>query len=367
MTARLLYVGDLHPDGTSSHRAEAFRRLGLEVHGLDTNPYAYGGGRWATSARLRLIVTPGTFRLNRNLLATAKATDPHLIWFDKPTYIFPSTVRSLKRQGYLLVCSILDNPYHPLPHVPGWWLLRHALRHYDVNLVPRPSSVTDYTAAGVPDTRIMHLAFDPWVHYPGKGGFLPPPAKPLTFIGCPHDNRAEFLAEVARNGRPVAVHSPLAHRWLRRGDIPGTLTISPAVWGGDYRNAIRQAFACLGLVTHGHREIHGHRSFEITGCGGMLLAERTEGHLDVFEEDREALYFSNVEEVLEKATFLERHPAARTAFAKAGLRRAWTSGYSNDERQAAALAAIDPRLYGDLPARAKAIIARRRIDLGLDF
>ena len=59
-----------------------------------------------------------------------------------------------------------------------------------------------------------------------------------------------------------------------------------------------------------------------------MLAERTDEHLKLFREDREAAFFSNSRELLDKARYYLAHDKERQAIATAGRDRCISSGYS---------------------------------------
>ena len=88
----------------------------------------------------------------------------------------------------------------------------------------------------------------------------------------------------------------------------------------------------LSFLTHSNQDEFVHKSFEIAGCGGFLLAERSEGHLQRFKEDEEAVFFSTFDELAAKIRRYLPDEAARERIAKAGNERAARDGYHNDRQ-----------------------------------
>ena len=71
--------------------------------------------------------------------------------------------------------------------------------------------------------------------------------------------------------------------------------------------------------------------------GGFLLADRTEEHRSFFEEGREAEFFGDREEFLDKIGYYLDNEGERQRIARAGRRRCLDSGYSYDARLEAVL------------------------------
>ena len=357
---KLVYGGDLWEHGTALHRLQALERLGFDVHVFDFAPYMTTGGPLARRLRLRLLAGGAVARCNRDFAGFCAGIGPDFIWLDKPLLLWPDTVSAVRRGGAVVVTYISDNPFSTL-FEPWFRLIRRAIARYDVSVVPRPTNVAEYRAAGAATVVVMPFAFDPLGQFPEAA--VAAPTVPLSFIGAPYGKRPEFLTALAGSGLPVLIRG---ERWRRvlPSSVPN-VTFGPPAWDADYRRAIRSSAICLSFVTHHNHDPWAHKSIEIAACGTFLLAERTDGHAALFDEGREAEFFGSVAEAADKACRYLAASERRQALALAGCRRAWTAGYSNDERLAAAFAEIDPALGRPLTARARAFIARRRAEVGL--
>jgi spore maturation protein CgeB len=74
------------------------------------------------------------------------------------------------------------------------------------------------------------------------------------------------------------------------------------------------------------------RSVEIPACGGFMLGERTERHLEFFKEGQQAEFFESNDELLSKTRYFLGHPEERIKIAQAGRDRCLSSAYSMREQ-----------------------------------
>ena len=81
-----------------------------------------------------------------------------------------------------------------------------------------------------------------------------------------------------------------------------------------------------------------------------MLAERTEEHHLYFEEDREAVFFSDIDEATDKIKYYAANDSARRTIAEAGYRRCTTSGYRYIDRAGAVLKILDDMMGERTPA-----------------
>jgi spore maturation protein CgeB len=141
--------------------------------------------------------------------------------------------------------------------------------------------------------------------------------------------RGPFLQELLKAGVPLAIYG---NDWQKAREWPALQRAwcGPAIYGDDYLKAIQLAKVSLGLLSKGNRDLHTTRTFEIPYCGGLFCAERTSEHLQLYQEDVEAVYWSDVEECIDKCQQLLNDDKMRTEIAAKGRIRCLRNGIFNE-------------------------------------
>ncbi len=123
-------------------------------------------------------------------------------------------------------------------------------------------------------------------------------------------------------------------QWERAldGEAMAALYREGELYQQQYREAIWRSKINLSFITHANQDEFAHKSFEIAGCGGFLLAERSAGHAQRFHDDEEAVFFSTTEELGEKIREYLPDEEKRARVATAGQVRAERDGYHNDRQ-----------------------------------
>ena len=337
MIRKILYAGSLGRGATSRYRFHALKRLGHEVIAFDVESRS-AKSFLLSRLQIRFPVGPLIERINRELLQKVQQHSPELVWFDKPIFFNAETIRSIRRAGIYTVCYNQDNPFGPR-NDPGWLQFRRTFGLFDLHCLVRNADVVRYRAMGLNAVKTQ-FSFDPVQQYPPHGGWSDMDRnREISYVGSPFEDRPQFLRTLIEQHLPVTLSGPRWNRHLSREEMRSW------VRGGmlreeEYREAIWRSRINLAFVTHHNEDDVAHKAFEITASGGFLLAERTPGHQAVFEEGKEAEFFSSVEECVEKCSYYLAHPLAREIIARRGCERAWSSGYDNDFQLSQILACI---------------------------
>lgn len=332
---KILYAAGLSPNDSSLYRLWALERLGHTVHPF--NSYRYNPANPLLHKIVyRLAAGPHVERLNRDLLHIAETEKPDLLWTDKLLWIRPRTLDRIRALGIVTVSYMIDNPFGPRQD-PGWRLYMQDIPHYDLHVVQRDKNIADYKARGARDVIKIQTAFEPTLHYPPPETWTDTDRnRDVSFIGTPYDDRAQTLTRLSALHEFNVTVSGNQRSW-RRALTPATFTTlykEGELYQQQYREAIWRSRINLSFITHSNQDEFVHKSFEIAGCGGFLLAERSPGHLSRFDEDTEAIFFTGYDELLAKIRRYLPDEAARTRIAAAGHARALRDGYSNDHQVA---------------------------------
>ncbi|HEX9198892.1 MAG TPA: glycosyltransferase [Acidobacteriaceae bacterium] len=343
---KILYAAGLSPNDSALYRLWALERLGHAIVPLNAFEYAPGNALLEKIA-MRLAAGPSVNRLNRDLLNMAEREKPDLVWTDKLLAMQPETLKKLRAMGIATVSYMIDNPFGTRSD-PGWRLYMKDIPYYDLHVVQRDANIADYKARGARDVIKIQTAYEPTIHYPPPAGWSDADRdREVSFIGTPYDRRGEFLTRLWKEfDLPVTVSGGLVWKQhLSPEAVTAMYRGSGELFRDAYREGIWKSKINLSFLTHSNKDEFAHKSFEIAACEGFLLAERSEGHMKRFVEDEEAVFFSTIDECVEKIRRYLPDEAARSRIAAAGRARAERSGYHNDRQ----VGLIVERVRGIIP------------------
>jgi hypothetical protein len=314
---------------------DALSRMGVDPVPFDVLPYEHSGSRVERILTPRIKAGPAIIRLNRALQRLAKAESFDAVWVDKGIWIWPDTLLALRSDAkrrfavhYTPDAAIF---YYKSRHFVG------CIPHYDLLVTTKPFETGAYKMRGAKRTLLVLQGY-------GKQ-FTPGPAvsefrSGVCFIGNCHNDRMERIKAVARASNDIAVWGDAWVRAARFNSWLRPFVRGKNLWGEGYPAALRSAKIVLGLLIKAYPETTTTRTFEIPATGTFMLAERTDDHLSLFDEGKEAEFFSSNDEMVDKIRFYLAHDEARARVAAAGRERCLKSGYSDENQLRKVIAAM---------------------------
>lgn len=339
---RIYYVGQLWEGGTCRERMHTLRRLGHELVPFDTSPWTSGGNRVFRSLAHRLNYGPNVSGLNRALTDHSRFLGPvDLIWIDKARWIYPAVLGAIREQarGQLL-------HYTPDTHFYDN-RSRHfqqCIPHYDWVVTTKPFELENYRNCGAREISFVLQGFDPrFISYGQKPENAQHWASDVCFVGhCQPHYAARLRAASEAVGR-LRIWGQGWPQYVKRNNWARPYVCGNGAWGENYLRVLANTKIALGLLGKHIPETTTTRTFEIPAMGIFLLAERTDDHLALFDEGKEAEFFGDDDELKDKIRFYLSNDEAREKIAAAGRERCLRSGYSSIEQLASILAKVNPQ------------------------
>ncbi len=336
---RILYVSTFTAPGTTTFRYEAMRRIGQDVVPFEFRKYEPRSGP-IRIFRNRFPFGPLVSKINQDLVSAVRASRPEVVWFDKPTLFTRETMEAIHTAGARIVFYVQDGPFGPR-NDGIWRQFYRVYRMADLHCLVREADVARYRAWGLPFIKTM-FSFDPAMQYaPPQGWSDADRDRGISYIGHPHEERPALLRTLAKQyNLPLSINGNFWREILGGENLPN-LHIDGYLGPDQYREAIWRSKINLSFVTQTNEDDIAHKAVETAACAGFLLTLRTPGHEALLQEDREAVFFSSVEECADKARFYLDRPDLREAIGRQARERTVRSGYDNDTQLARILNKLD--------------------------
>ncbi|MNR82133.1 hypothetical protein D3C72_128880 [compost metagenome] len=325
---RILVIGEWRFEIYEEAISNAFSSLGHEVHGFSWKEYfdTPSPGSVLNRFQNKYLFGPLIQRINWDLVREATRLKPDLIFLFRGTHITAHALREIKRRlpKALFVGYNNDDPFSPKTPSYLWRHFIASVPLLDITLAYRHHNIPQYKRLGA---RRVNL-FRSW--------YIPanvPAAKQteewdVSFIGhYEPDGRLELLEKIVRNGFRLQLMGTGWDRVIARSRELAPLAPVRPVRGTAYYEALGRSKISLCFLSKINRDTYTRRCFEIPAVKKMMLAEYSSDLASLYQEQIEAEFFRNEDELIQKLTYYIQNDDARSRIAYAGHQRVIQDGH----------------------------------------
>ena len=334
---KILYIGKLPDNSNCSLRMNALKNLGYNVISLD--PFFYFLNSTQNKILQKCHYRTGYIFLQRKIFKWFDKKiksinfNPDIVWIDGGELINFNILKLLRK--YECPIILLNND-----DVTGnrdglrFFLLKKILKYFDNCFVYRNINIAEYKNLGAKNVSLLNFSYDEIAHKKLDNTQDIPSSfiSDISFIGTymKGENRDEIIYYLIKNGLNVSIWGGRWHKSQYWKHLKQNYKGQTAV-GENYVNAIQGAKISIGCISKLNRDKTTRRSVEIPYAGGLLCAERTEEHLSMFVEGKEAVFWSSKEECLDICSKLLLNEPLRNKIKEAGRKRVIKDKYGNFE------------------------------------
>ncbi|MDA7568053.1 glycosyltransferase [Flavobacteriaceae bacterium] len=305
----------------------AWRSLVKEVEVLFAYPKNYK--RTIVDRVLHKIKMPGDANnINKSIKESCISFKPDIVFIVKGVTVKPSTLKFIKARGIKSISWSNDDMYGR--HNRSYWYSK-GLKYYDLVVTQKSYNCDSHELPSLgAKTYFQNKAFEPTIHKPVDDCKAFDCVHAVVFIGAKEQDRLEHLLYLAEHGIQVHIYG-----WVVKEPNPlhdNIIIHNRFLYEDEFCAAMGCSKISLNFLRKINRDLQTSRSVEIPACGGFMLAERTDEHMQLFKEGKEAEFFSSKEELLEKVNYYLQHDQERLAIAKAGYERCFKDSYTFENR-----------------------------------
>lgn len=333
---RILSIGTFSAAGISNtclHRTWALEKL-AEVDRIDsTLQHSILWYRIVNRLFVRYHLPIRFYNRPLNKKIAYQITDKNydIVWIDKGVFIEPATLNFIRnKQPQCIIVGY--SPDNMAERHNQSQLFLDSFPYYDYYITTKSYTIDKLKQMGCRNILFVNNAYEDSFHYPYElseeerkrlGG-------KVGFIGAWEEERCRSILYLAEHGIPVKVWG--GGKWILYKDkYPNLIIEDKGLYTEDYNKALSAFDISLCFLRKMNYDQQTTRTMEIPACGSLLMAERTLEHEQLFEDGKEAVFFSSDEELLERCRYYLQHDEERLQIAKAGRERCLRSGYSNLE------------------------------------
>jgi spore maturation protein CgeB len=326
----LLIIGDFNRGNSSNFIYKAFSKVVNKIYKSDDDSIKQMWGKKSLFYRImwKLKLPIDDKKHNKLIKIYIDEKKINTILIIKGNHIRPSTLQCVKENNINLLSWSDDDMFNRgnRSFYYDW-----GLKYYDMIVTQKSynCNADELPSLGAKYVFFRNKAYDKDVHKSydcsdEKHNFE------VLFIGHFEEERYKSMLHLSENGIKVDIFGPAWGNYMNTNK--NLIIHNKMLVAEDYANALSCAKISLCFLRKINRDLQTSRTMEIPSCGGFMMAERTDEHINLFEEDKEAVYFDNDDELLEKVKYYLNNDDKRINISKNGRFRCENSPYSYDDR-----------------------------------
>ena len=247
-------------------------------------------------------ISPKIFQpiINLYILSKIKNKKYNLIFVRNIEYIGLKLILTLKNFSKKIIAYCVDNPFVSIDFI-RWKLCKPTLKYYDLIVFQQFNRIMQAKRHNLKKTLFVLPSYD-------KKAFRPPKISikekkklqnDIIFIGTWFPKRGKFIKSLYDKGLKFKIYG---NRWNKDkyyDQIKNNIVLGH-VANPLYSKLIYCSKIALGLVSDENKDDITHRSIEIPAIGTLLCAKRTKTHKKTFVENKEAIFFKDAKECVQK-------------------------------------------------------------------
>ncbi len=312
---KILIIADWHGKIYAQAFYEGFKNLGYDTYKFSWKEYfkhyQYSDYYETDGNKLKsfyykfqnkFLIGPVVRKINKDVIKKVQEIKPDLVFIYRGTHIYPKTIQKIKQFGCKVFGYNNDEPFsdkYRLIDFRLWSLYKKSIFNYDWIFAYRWKNIDDYKIIGYNNVSLLRSYY-----IKGDNFYIPNLEKKydIVFIGhWENDGRDETIKYLLDNGINIKL---FGMEWQRskyyKSFIQKMGEIKP-IYGEKYNLTINQAKIALVFLSKLNNDTYTRRCFEIPATKTMMISEYTDDLAkNLFEEDKEAVYFKGKEELLKK-------------------------------------------------------------------
>jgi glycosyltransferase involved in cell wall biosynthesis len=323
---KILCTGPYWRGSNAAGLFRAFSRNGSIIEVLDEFYFiSLRSKNTLTKVVERLIRKRQMDEFNKAIIDQIALFRPDVLFIYKGAFVYPATLRNAKAAGCYLALFYPDVSL--LAHGSN---IPESIPIYDIIFTTKTFGIRDlHDQFNFNNAHFIPHGFDPDIHRKLEIGQEEHEEFDcdVSFIGT-YSPKKEATLNYLKENFPNIKLKIWGDQWNRSTSraIAGDIKNKP-VLGDLYATAIQCSTINLGILSE---QVNGasagdlitSRTFHIPACGGFMLHERNEESILYYQENKEVVYFSNEEEMVQKIHYYLGREQERQMISEAGYERA---------------------------------------------